>query len=265
MLYSTWTNASCVPKCLICSCGRNWFPPTRISPMILGNVPFEPSLNHESLYEKEAYLDYTTEEAFPTTLAWDQPDFFEREVWIREMVKKPKIENTLTPKQKLISLIFLQLIVRRRLFYHIPFSAIQNNNPKCFKLSLEVASSLVWKGYASWSLVFHAWSYPQKKFRFTAPKMEAPIYRKFPAPFSSSLFLLTLTFLPPYNPRKRNFDENGARGQKSAKPESRILCLWVFFFFFMFTIYLWNLSSQMFEYFEHFRAYAANSESRIKA
>ena len=29
------------------------------------------TLNHESLYEKEAYLDYTTEEAFPTALAWD--------------------------------------------------------------------------------------------------------------------------------------------------------------------------------------------------
>ena len=36
--------------------------------------------SHESLYEKEAYLAYTTEEAFPTALAWDQPDFFEREV-----------------------------------------------------------------------------------------------------------------------------------------------------------------------------------------
>ena len=37
-------------------------------------------LEHESLYEKEAYLDYTTEGEFPTALAWDQPDFFEREV-----------------------------------------------------------------------------------------------------------------------------------------------------------------------------------------
>ena len=35
--------------------------------------------NHESLYEKEAYLDHATEEAFPNVLARDQPDFFERE------------------------------------------------------------------------------------------------------------------------------------------------------------------------------------------
>ena len=34
---------------------------------------------HESLYEKEAHLDYATEETFSPVLARDQPDSFEWE------------------------------------------------------------------------------------------------------------------------------------------------------------------------------------------
>ena len=76
----------------------------------------------------EAYLDFTTEEAFPTVLARDHLDIFERGKF--ESGNRPKNRKLQALKDQDKSwfsiniLIFLELIVSRRSLSELTFSVI---------------------------------------------------------------------------------------------------------------------------------------------